>query len=85
MTYTRRCSRQPSQEASGQVSGALFLAFLQYLHNRAGTPGNYPVNFGCEDDISSQKLLSLKFSDNSSHVDVYKVYPHLSPCLPQRS
>lgn len=79
-----RCSQQLSQEALGQISGVLFLTFLQYLHSSAGTTGNYPVNFGCEDNISSQKFLGLKFSDNSSHVDVYKGNLHLSllpPCL----
>ncbi|OWK13951.1 ANKRD40 [Cervus elaphus hippelaphus] len=51
------------------------------LHSRTGTTGNYPVSFGCEDNISSQKLLGLKFSDNSSHVDVYKGYLCISLLL----
>lgn len=38
-----RCSQQLSQEASGQISGVLFLTFLQYLHSSAGTTGNYPI------------------------------------------
>lgn len=49
-----RCSQQLSQEASGQIAEALLLTFLQYLHSRAGTTGNYPVDFGREDNISSQ-------------------------------
>lgn len=45
-----------SRVGPGQMSGAFFLTFLQPLHSRTGTTGNYPVSFGCEDSISSQKL-----------------------------